>query len=116
LVRALKANELAGLVSDRDLTGSGVEVDFFGERTRLPGGAATLALRTGAPLVPVVVYSGPGNGHSAIVHPPIDTSRSGSLRDDVVRVTQTLATVFEQDIRCRPAQWHIYQANWPSDP
>jgi KDO2-lipid IV(A) lauroyltransferase len=116
LVRALKANELAGLVSDRDLTGSGVEVDFFGERTRLPGGAATLALRTGAPLVPVVVYSGPGNGHSALVHPPIDTSRSRSLRDDVVRVTQTLATVFEQDIRCRPAQWHIYQANWPSDP
>ena len=60
LLRALKEGKVAGLVSDRDLAGNGVEVEFFGERTTLPGGAATLALRTGAPLVPVVVYSGPG--------------------------------------------------------
>ncbi len=115
LVRALKANEVAGLVSDRDLGGTGVEVEFFGERTRLPAGAATLALRTGAPLIPVVVYSGPGNGHTAVVHAPIDTGRTGTLRDDVLRVTQALATSFEHDIRSRPEQWHIYQANWPSD-
>ena len=60
LLRALKNGEVAGLVSDRDLVGNGVEVEFFGERTTLPAGAATLALRTGAPLVPVAVYSGPG--------------------------------------------------------
>ena len=43
-------------------------------------------------------------------------TRSGSLRDDVARVTQDLARVFEYDIRARPEQWHLYQANWPSDP
>ena len=47
MLRALKSGELVGLVSDRDLVGNGVEVEFFGERTTLPGGAATLALRTG---------------------------------------------------------------------
>ena len=107
---------MAGLVSDRDLVGNGVEVEFFGERTTLPGGAATLALRTGAPLLPVVVYSGPGNGHTGVVHAPVDTSRRGSLREDVARVTQDLATTFEYDIRRRPEQWHLYQPNWPSDP
>ena len=116
LLRALKAGEVAGLVSDRDLAGNGVSVEFFGERTTLPGGAATLALRTGAPLVPVVVYSGPGNWHTGVVHAPVDTTRRGSLREDVARVTQELATIFEHDIRCRPEQWHLYQANWPSDP
>jgi phosphatidylinositol dimannoside acyltransferase len=115
LLRALKENRLAGLVSDRDLVGNGVEVEFFGERTTLPGGAATLALRTGAPLVPVVVYSGPGDWHTGVVHEPIDTTRRGTLRQDVVRITQELATVFERDIRCRPEQWHLYQPNWPSD-
>ncbi len=83
MIRALKNNHLAGLVSDRDMVGNGVEVEFFGEKTTLPGGAATLALRTGAPLIPVVVYSGPGTWHTGIVHPPIDASRRGTLREDI---------------------------------
>jgi phosphatidylinositol dimannoside acyltransferase len=116
LLRALKANRVAGLVSDRDLVGNGVEVEFFGEKTTLPAGAATLALRTGAPLLPVVVYSGPGHWHTGVVHPPLDTSRQGRMREDIVRVTQDLATAFEHDIRARPEQWHLYQPNWPSDP
>ena len=103
LLRALKANEIAGLVSDRDLVGNGVEVEFFGEKTTLPAGAATLALRTGAPLLPVVVYSGPGNWHTGVVHPPLDTTRQGTMREDIVRVTQDLATTFEHDIR-RPSR------------
>ena len=116
LLRALKANKVAGLVSDRDMVGNGVEVEFFGERTTLPAGAATLALRTGAPLLPVVVYSGPGNWHTGIVHPPLDTTRRGRLREDIARVTQDLATTFEHDIRAQPEQWHLYQPEWPSDP
>jgi lauroyl/myristoyl acyltransferase len=116
LLRALKANEIAGLVSDRDLVGNGVEVEFFGEKTTLPAGAATLALRTGAPLLPVVVYSGPGNWHTGVIHPPLDTSRQGRMREDIVRVTQDLATTFEHFILARPEQWHLYQPNWPSDP
>ena len=95
--------------------GNGVEVEFFGERTTLPGGAATLALRTGAPLIPVVVYSGPGTGTPGVVHPPLDTTRRGTLRADVARLTQELATIFEDDIRRHPEQWHLYQPNWPSD-
>ncbi len=74
---AQERRHLAGLVSDRDLVGNGVEVEFFGEKTTLPGGAATLALRSGAPLVPVVVYSGPGDWHTGVVHPPVDTTRRG---------------------------------------
>jgi lauroyl/myristoyl acyltransferase len=115
LFRAIKAGEIAGLVSDRDLVGNGVEVEFFGEKTTLPGGAATLALRTGAALLPVVVYSGPGNWHTGVVHPPLDITRQGSLRSDVVRLTQELAVVFERFIRAHPEQWHLYQPNWPSD-
>jgi lauroyl/myristoyl acyltransferase len=115
LLRALKAGDVVGLVSDRDLVGNGVEVEFFGERTTLPGGAATLALRTGAVLLPVVVYSGPGNWHTGVVYPPLDTTRTGSLRADVSRLTQELARIFEEFILLHPEQWHMYQPNWPSD-
>jgi KDO2-lipid IV(A) lauroyltransferase len=115
MLRALKEGKVTGLVSDRDLTGTGVDVTFFGEKTTLPGGAATMALRTGAVLLPAVVYSGPGAWHTGVVHPPLDTTRRGTLRADVTRLTQELATIFEDFIRAHPEQWHLYQPNWPSD-
>jgi KDO2-lipid IV(A) lauroyltransferase len=116
VLRAVRAGKVVGLISDRDLTGGGVEVEFFGERTRLPGGPATLALRTGAPLVPAAIYMEPHGHHHGVVRPPIAIERTGRLRDDVVRVTQALAHELESLIRRAPEQWHIFQPNWPSDP
>jgi lauroyl/myristoyl acyltransferase len=115
VLRALRRNQFVCLVSDRDLTGDGVEVKFFGETTTLPGGPATLSLRTGAPLLPTAVYFRPHGGHHAVVQSPIPAQRQGRLRDDVARVTQVLAHRFEELIRAAPEQWHLMQPNWPSD-
>ena len=90
-------------------------MEFFGECTTLPAGPAMLALRTGAPLVPVAAYFRPRGGHFAKIGPPVPVERSGRLRDDVVRITQELAHRFEVLIREAPEQWHLMQANWPSD-
>jgi phosphatidylinositol dimannoside acyltransferase len=115
VLKALKRNELVGLVCDRDLERTGVEVEFFGERTTLPAGPATLALRTGAVLLPTAVYF-EGSGHHGIVRPPIPVERSGEgLRADVARITQLLADELAALIRRAPEQWHLLQPNWPSD-
>ncbi|HEX7166363.1 MAG TPA: phosphatidylinositol mannoside acyltransferase [Acidimicrobiales bacterium] len=114
VLRALRANEIVGLVADRDLARNGIEVEFFGERTTLPAGPATLALRTGAVLLPCAIYFAE-RGHHGVVRPPVDTSRSGSFRDDVGRVMQAFAHELEHLIRRAPEQWHLMQPNWPSD-
>jgi KDO2-lipid IV(A) lauroyltransferase len=114
LVRAIKANHIVCLLCDRDIAGGGVEVDFFGERTRLPGGPATLALRTGATLLPTAAYF-KGKGHLGVCRPPIPVVREGKLRDDVARITQLVAHELEALIRAAPEQWHLMQPNWPSD-
>jgi len=108
VVRALRANRIVALVSDRDIAGQGVEVEFFGERTTLPAGPATLAARFGAPLLPTAVYF-KGDGHHAVVRPPLP------LQGDAVTDTQTLARELEDLIRAAPEQWHLFQPNWPSD-
>ena len=116
VLRALKDNHVVALVSDRDLAGTGPEVDFFGERTTLPGGPALLALRTGAPILPVSVYFTPDGGHHGIVHEAVPVAREGPrLSDDVARITQALARELEVLIRRAPEQWHLLQPNWPSD-
>jgi lauroyl/myristoyl acyltransferase len=115
LLRALRENRIVCLLSDRDLSGDGIEVEFFGEHTTLPGGPATLALRVGATLLPAAVYFRPGRNHAAVVRPPVPVDREGRLRDDVARITQRLAVEFEALIRAAPEQWHLMQPNWPSD-
>jgi KDO2-lipid IV(A) lauroyltransferase len=100
---------------DRDLAGTGPEVEFFGERTTLPGGPATLALRTGAALLPTAIYFDGPHSRRSLVLPPIDTTRQGKFRQDVQRVTQELAQALEVLIRRAPEQWHLLQPNWPSD-
>lgn len=115
VLHTLRSGGLVGLLCDRDLVGNGVEVEFFGERTTLPPGPATLALRTGAVLITAAVYSGPGRHHTAVMSAPLDTTRSGGFRTDVARLTQDIARHFEDYIRRAPEQWHVYQPNWPSD-
>ena len=115
VLAALKRNEVVCLLADRDLAGNGVDVSFFGERTTLPAGPATMSLRSGAPILPTAVYF-KNHGHLAVVQPPVDTSRAGSLREDIARITQSIASEFERLIGAAPEQWHLLQPNWPSDP
>ncbi|MBW4029170.1 MAG: phosphatidylinositol mannoside acyltransferase [Acidobacteria bacterium] len=112
LLQVLKDGGVVGLLCDRDIQGGGVVVDFFGERVSLPGGPATLALRTGAVLVAAACYTGPGSDHFAVVTAPLDVRREGRLRDDVTRVTQMVAHELEGLIRRAPEQWHVLEARF----
>ena len=116
VLRALRNNEVLCLLSDRDITGGGVEVEFFGEKTTLPAGPATLALRTGAALLPTAAYfTDRGVGHHGVIGAPMNCERQGKLRADVQRITQDLAYELEKLIQRAPDQWHLLQPNWPSD-
>jgi lauroyl/myristoyl acyltransferase len=109
LSERLRANRPVCLMADRDLSRNGVQVDFFGEPTRMPAGSAKLAIETGATLVAVHSwYTAHGWGFSA--SEPLDTS-SG----DVGVVTQMLADRFARNIASHPADWHMMQPQWLAD-
>jgi len=114
LLKKLREGLMVGLVCDRDLAGTGVEVEFFGERTTFPAGPATLALRAGAPLLCGANFFTAG-GHRVVIRPPLDMSRRGTIKEDIGRITQAMAADFEVLIRRAPEQWHLLQPNWPSD-
>ncbi|ADT99794.1 phosphatidylinositol mannoside acyltransferase [Mycolicibacterium gilvum] len=102
-------NGIVCLMADRDLSRRGVEVDFFGELSRLPAGPAKLAIETGAPLFPAHCWFD-GDGWGCAVYEPIDTS-SG----DVSAVTQALADRFAANIAAHPEDWHMMQPQWVAD-
>jgi len=105
----LRGNGVVCLMADRDLTRTGVQVDFFGEPTRLPAGPAKLAVQTGAALFPAHCWF-EEDGWGIRVYPELDTS-SG----DVTAVTQALADRFAGNIAAHPADWHMLQPQWLAD-
>jgi phosphatidylinositol dimannoside acyltransferase len=109
LSERLRDNKLVCLMAERDLTRSGVQVDFFGEPTRMPAGSAQLAIKTGAALLPVHCWY-EGDDCRIAFDPPLDCS-SG----DVGVITQALADVFARNIAAHPADWHMMQPQWLAD-
>jgi phosphatidylinositol dimannoside acyltransferase len=109
LAERLRANGMVCLMADRDLTRSGVQVDFFGESTRMPVGPAKLAVETGATLIPAHCWNEPDSWRVDLGQ-PLDTS-SG----DVGVITQMLADRFARNIAAYPADWHMLQPQWLAD-
>lgn len=110
LLDRLRENKVLCLVGDRDLTGTGIEVSFFGQPTKMPGGPARLAASTGAALLPVGMWF-TEDGWGVRIHPRIRvTSRS-----EVPAATQATADIFAGDIAAHPTDWHMMQTLWATD-
>lgn len=111
LLAWLQAGKIVALVSDRDLSKSAVEVDFFGEKAKFPVGAAVLAQRAQAPLVPIGCYY---RDDKLVLKffPEISVAEG---RTGVTQATQALADSFAEIIRAHPQDWHMLQRVFLAD-
>jgi lauroyl/myristoyl acyltransferase len=109
LLQALEEGKLVCLLSDRDLSGRGLEVQFFGETTTLPAGPVVLSRKAGVPILPAAVFFNRGPGHHAIIRRPLPPP------EDTAEGIRAVARELEELVRHDPAQWHLVQPNWPSD-
>lgn len=108
LADAVKDRHVVALLGDRDLSRRGVEVSFFGGRTRMPAGPALLALRTGAPIYTIVLRYEGGRLRGGFKGPvPVPTE--GGPSDRVAAITQYIADDFAAGIAAHPADWHMLQ-------
>ncbi|MEU9987975.1 phosphatidylinositol mannoside acyltransferase [Streptomyces sp. NPDC007971] len=115
LARRLREGGLVCLVADRDLSASGIEVDFFGERTRMPAGPALLAQQTGAQLLPVTLWYDDSPVMQGQVHPPVEVPQAGTKAEKTSVMTQALADAFATGIADHPEDWHMLQRLWLAD-
>ncbi|HET8970743.1 MAG TPA: phosphatidylinositol mannoside acyltransferase [Candidatus Nanopelagicales bacterium] len=114
LLRRLREGKLVALLADRDLTEHGLTVELFGAPARFPAGPATLAVQTGAALLPVTLWHAGGRNHARI-HAPLDTSVGQDKADRIQQATQRLAEQFEDGISAHPEDWHMLQRLWVAD-
>jgi KDO2-lipid IV(A) lauroyltransferase len=115
MAQRLRAGKLVCIVADRDLSDTGVEVDFFGEKALLPAGPAALAVQTGAALMPVSCWFVGEDEWAAHVHDEIPAPETGTRKEKVAVMTQAMASVFEEAIREHPDNWHMLQKVFVAD-
>nr|WP_237509197.1 phosphatidylinositol mannoside acyltransferase [Streptomyces sp. SID8382] len=115
LARRLRSGGLVCLVADRDLSASGVEVSFFGERAKMPAGPAALALQTGAPLLPVTLWYDESPVMRGRVHPPVEVPADGNRAERIAVMAQETADAFAAGIAEHPEDWHMLQRLWLAD-
>ena len=100
------------LLSDRDLSARGIEVEFFGARARMPAGPALLALRTEAPLYAADIRYTPERPVCEIRRIELPDPAAGPLDVRVKLVTQRLADAYAIGIADHPQDWHMLQKLW----
>lgn len=110
LLQRAREGALIALVADRDLSRSGVEVDFFGHPARMPAGPALVAIRTGLPLVTAYVSYTASGIH--IEFNKVEIPVQGSESERIATVVQNCADLFAAGIKRTPEDWHMLQRIW----
>ena len=115
-LRALKEGYAIGFFADQNAGREGVFVDFFGKPASAVRGPATLALKTGAPLLLSMDIRQPDDRHHVIITPEIDLEISGDLEQDVQTNTAHILKILETYIRQYPDQWLWTHNRWKTQP
>ena len=115
MMRALRRNEVVGVMGDRDPTQQGVMVEFFGRPCRFPQGPARLSLATGAPIIPAFCLRRTNDSFTEIFLPPIPIPTEGTRDEKVVLMAQAFANIIADAVRHHPEQWAVFYRFWDAD-
>ena len=112
VLRELAANHGVALLIDQHLhTPDAVYVDFFRRPAATTSALAALALRTGAPVIPVFALPLPRGRYRLVYEHPVDPPRADTA-DAVRDFTQRCTDVLEMYVRRHPTLWLWMHRRW----
>jgi lauroyl/myristoyl acyltransferase len=116
VLQALRDEEMVITAIDRDITGTGHVMPFFGHPAPIPLGPAAIARRLGAPLLPVCVMRLPDDSYLAEATPLVMVDQTGDAKEDQIRATEQVLRRIETFIQAHPDQWHVPHRIWEGSP
>ncbi|MBN1364936.1 MAG: lysophospholipid acyltransferase family protein [Syntrophaceae bacterium] len=117
IMELLKENHLIGVLSDQNVSKrEGVFVDFFGRPACTGVGLAVMAIRSGAPCLPIFMARQKSGKYKFIIKPAIDVVCTGNYQADLVTNTQRFAKIVEEVIREYPEQYFWFHQRWKTKP
>jgi KDO2-lipid IV(A) lauroyltransferase len=111
LIRLLRDNEIAVVIAD-EFRSNGIPTPFFGHPVAARRGPVTLALRTGAAVVPVYMFRQADGRLALMIEPELSLTTTGRLTEDIRSNTVLLTAWLEQVVRAHPEQWNWMVVRW----
>jgi lauroyl/myristoyl acyltransferase len=108
----LRSGGAIAIAIDRDLSGTGTEIPFFGRPAAIPLGVVEVAIRSGAAVVPIVLPR-MSWGAEGRVFPEVQYDSDAPREAEAERVARSILAIFEGVIRAKPEQWHVLDRVWP---
>jgi len=115
-LRILRDNGILCLIADENKRHGGIFVDFFGRPASTAPGPAALALRTGAPVMPIFLLRNPDNSLRVVIERELSWQPSGDARQDLHAVTQAYTRVIERYVGEHIGQWMWTNFHWRTQP
>jgi len=115
-LRALRRNELLGILLDQNAGEEGVFVDFFGHLASTAQGPAAFALKTRAAVLPTFDWREADGTHVVEISPPVPLIDTGDWESDLLANTALYTKIIEQQIRRHPEQWFWLHKRWKARP
>jgi KDO2-lipid IV(A) lauroyltransferase len=116
LIKALKKGESVAILIDQDTRVKSRFVDFFGIKCATPVGAAILAIKTGAAVIPTYIYLGEDKKQHMHLLPEMEIISTGNEEGDMIVNTQAFTNFIEEKIRQYPDQWVWMHERWKTRP
>lgn len=113
VMQLLSQNRMVGILIDqRAKRSEGIWVDFFGKKAPSTPALAVLAMRTGAPVLPVFMLRNGHRKHRLLIKEPLELADTGNIKRDVETNTQLMNQTLESMIRQYPDQWFWVHRRW----
>jgi KDO2-lipid IV(A) lauroyltransferase len=115
-LRLLAEGRGVGMLIDQHMTSpDAIYVDFFGRPASTTSTLAALAIRTGAPVIPLFAFPLPGGRYRMIYEPPVEPPGEDSP-DAIREFTQRCTDVLEMHVRRHPELWLWMHRRWRDTP
>ena len=114
LIHALKTGQSVALLNDQKFN-EGIEIPFFGKGAMTAPGPTRLALKTGAPLIPMSIVRTQGAHFRVTIHEPIPLQNSGNRQKDIRGGVEKISRFVEDYIRENPTDWFWVHRRWPKN-
>lgn len=113
--RALRKGEIVALLGDRDIMGQGTKASFFGKETTIPRGPISLAILTGAAILPGFAVRGKNNKFCLFIEKPFFVPQTGNKERDAMEATKKVVAILETYISRYVEQWGMFHRIWGRD-
>jgi KDO2-lipid IV(A) lauroyltransferase len=115
-IKALREKMAVAIMIDQDARQQGVFVPFFGRLASTTPTLARMALRTGAPILPVSCVPIAGDRYRLVIGPEIEVRSDADPESEVLRVTAECTAILESWVRMRPELWLWMHRRWKTRP